>query len=63
MCVTFYSPDGEVIITNDGATILEKMEVSIKQWDREEDYKALDSKFNMIIMTQIDSSSDCTTLG
>lgn len=23
------SPDGEVIITNDGATILEKMEVSI----------------------------------
>ena len=25
------SPDGEVIITNDGATILEKMEVSINQ--------------------------------
>ena len=24
------SPDGEVIITNDGATILEKMEVSIQ---------------------------------
>lgn len=25
------SPDGEVIITNDGATILEKMEVSISK--------------------------------
>ena len=26
--VWLFSPDGEVIITNDGATILEKMEVS-----------------------------------
>jgi len=26
------SPDGEVIITNDGATILEKMEVSVQNY-------------------------------
>ena len=26
------SPDGDVIVTNDGATILEKMEVSITQY-------------------------------
>ena len=25
---TLYSPDGDVIVTNDGATILEKMEVN-----------------------------------
>ena len=27
MFFAFFSPDGEVIITNDGATILEKMEI------------------------------------
>ena len=27
------SPDGEIIVTNDGATILEKMEVSMPHMD------------------------------
>ena len=29
------SPDGEIIITNDGATILEKMEVSYPPFDEQ----------------------------
>ena len=43
------SPDGEVIITNDGATILEKMEVSLSK-----------SFLNLFL---VDSSSNRQTLG
>jgi chaperonin GroEL (HSP60 family) len=46
------SPDGEVIITNDGATILEKMEVS-SFWQT----------ISHIFIFVIDSSSNCKTFG
>jgi len=52
------SPDGEVIITNDGATILEKMEVrntSIANFYYPITY------LNHYIL--IDSSSNCKTFG
>ena len=43
------SPDGDVIITNDGATILEKMEVSLFQ--------------SRLIYIFLDPSSNCQTFG
>jgi len=51
------SPDGEVIVTNDGATILEKMEVSIPVTF------LLNCVLTSLNFLPLDPSSDCQTLG
>lgn len=49
-CLLF-SPDGEVIITNDGATILEKMEVSFFLCTRFKKMDAQDQFLSLITHT------------